>query len=44
MNIPEHDPVLRIKFTPHDVSDRPICYSEMYFRGDGFSYKAVVKR
>lgn len=44
LNISEHDPVLRIRFTPHDVSDQPICYSEMYFRGDGFSYKAVVKR
>ena len=44
LNISEHDPVLRIRFTPYDVSDQPICYSEMYFRGDGFSYKAVVKR
>ena len=31
-------------FTPHDVSDRPLLYADMYFRGDGFSYKAVVKR
>jgi GntR family transcriptional regulator len=37
-------PVLRIRFTPHDVSDRPLVYSEMFFRGDAFSYKAVVKR
>ena len=38
------DPVLRIRFTPHDVSDRPLLHADMYFRGDGFSYKAVVKR
>ena len=37
-------PLLRIRFTPHDTSDRPLCWSEMYFRGDGFSYKAVVRR
>lgn len=38
------DPVLRIRFTPHDSTDQPVCYSEMFFRGDAFSYKAVVKR
>jgi GntR family transcriptional regulator len=37
-------PVLRIRFTPHDVSDRPLLHADMFFRGDGFSYKAVVKR
>lgn len=38
------DPVLRIRFTPHDAHDQPLCYSEMFFRGDSFSYKAVVRR
>jgi len=37
-------PVLRIRFTPHDVSDRPVCHADTFFRGDGFSYQAVVKR
>jgi GntR family transcriptional regulator len=37
-------PLLRIRFTPHDVTDRPLLHAEMYFRGDSFSYKAVVKR
>lgn len=44
LGIEAGEPVLRIRFTPHDVSDRPLCYADMYFRGDGFSYKAVVKR
>lgn len=44
LGIGEGDPVLRIRFTPHDASDRPVCWSEMHFRGDSFSYKAVVKR
>lgn len=44
LQIEPGDPVLRIRFTPHDVSDQPLCYSEMHFRGDAFSYKAVVKR
>ena len=44
LGIAETDPLLRIRFTPHDFSDRPLCYADMYFRGDGFSYKAVVKR
>lgn len=38
------DPVLRVRFTPHDATDQPVCYSEMFFRGDGFSYKASIKR
>ncbi|WP_213958961.1 MULTISPECIES: GntR family transcriptional regulator [unclassified Variovorax] len=37
-------PVLRIRFTPHDVTDRPLLHADMYFRGDSFSYKAVIKR
>lgn len=37
-------PLLRIDFTPVDVSGRPMVYSEMFFRGDSFSYKAVVRR
>jgi GntR family transcriptional regulator len=37
-------PVLRIDFTPIDVSGQPMVYSEMFFRGDRFSYKAVVRR
>ncbi len=44
LGIDENDPVLRICFTPHDISDRPLTYAEMFFRGDAFSYKAVVKR
>ncbi|MEJ8813974.1 GntR family transcriptional regulator [Variovorax ureilyticus] len=44
LGIGEDEPVLRIRFTPHDVMDRPLCYSELYFRGDSFSYKAVIKR
>lgn len=44
LGISAPDPVLRIRFTPHDISNRPVCYSEVHFRGDGFTYKAVVKR
>lgn len=44
LGIGPDDPVLRIRFTPHDVSDRPLVYSEMFFRGDAFSYKAVIRR
>jgi GntR family transcriptional regulator len=44
LGLEEDAPVLRIRFTPHDVTDRALCYSEMYFRGDAFSYKAVIKR
>jgi len=44
LRLQENDPVLHICFTPHDMSDRPLTYSEMFFRGDAFRYKAVVKR
>ena len=37
-------PLLLIRFTPHDATDRPLAYCEMYFRADRFSYKAVVNR
>lgn len=37
-------PLLRIRFTPHDVDDTPLCYTEMFFRADRFNYRAVVKR
>lgn len=37
-------PLLRISFTPHDVTDKPLMFSEMYFRADKFNYKAVLKR
>jgi GntR family transcriptional regulator len=36
--------LLRIDFTPVNVSGQSMVYSEMYFRGDSFTYKAVVKR
>ncbi len=44
LQVPPDAPLLRILFTPHDVNDRPLCYTEMYFRADRFSYRAVVKR
>lgn len=44
LEVAPEDPVLRVRFTPHDSADQPVCYSEMFFRGDAFSYKAVVKR
>ena len=37
-------PLLRIRFTPHDVNNIPLCYAEVYFRADRFDYRAVVKR
>ena len=38
------EPLLRIRFTPHDIDDRPLAYSEFMFRGDKFTYKACVRR
>ena len=44
LDVQRGSPLLRIDFTPIDVSGQSMVYSEMYFRGDSFSYKAVVKR
>jgi len=44
LNVARGAPLLRIDFTPVDVSGQSMVYSEMYFRGDSFTYKAVVKR
>lgn len=42
--VDELAPLLRIRFTPMDVTGRPLSFSEMYFRADRFNYKAVIKR
>lgn len=39
-----NDPVLRMRFTPHDTADQPVCWSQMQFRGDAFIYRVVVNR
>lgn len=44
LQVPPEAPLLRILFTPHDANDVPLCYTEMFFRADRFSYRAVVKR
>lgn len=44
LQVDEAAPLLRIRFTPHDVTGKPLVFSEMYFRADRFNYKAVLKR
>jgi GntR family transcriptional regulator len=44
LEIAPDDPVLRVDFTPHDIEDRPLMHAQMFFRGDAFRYRAVVKR
>lgn len=38
------EPLLRIRFTPHDIDEKPLAFSEFVFRGDKFTYKACVRR
>jgi GntR family transcriptional regulator len=44
LHVDEAAPLLRVRFTPHDATGKPLVFSEMYFRADRFSYKAVLKR
>lgn len=44
LQVNEAAPLLRIRFTPHDATGKPLVFSEMYFRADRFNYKAVLKR
>jgi len=44
LDVGEDAPLLRMRFTPQDVAGRLLCYSEIYFRGDQFRYKAVIRR
>ncbi len=44
LQVDEQAPLLRIRFTPMDATGRALAFSEMYFRADRFTYKAVVKR
>ena len=44
LQVDEAAPLLRIRFTPHDATGKPLVFSEMYFRADRFNYKAVLKR
>lgn len=37
-------PLLRIDFTPMDLSGRALFHARMWFRGDAFRYRAVVRR
>lgn len=42
--LPPGAPLLRIDFVPLDLSGRALFHSRMWFRGDGFRYRAVVRR
>ena len=44
LHVAAEAPLLRMRFTPHDISGKPIMFSEMYFRPERFSYRAVIKR
>ncbi len=44
LQVDEAAPLLRIRFTPHDATGKPLVFSEMYFRADRFNYKAILKR
>lgn len=44
LQIPADAPLLRICFTPYDISEQPLLFSEMYFRADRFTYRAVIQR
>ncbi len=44
LQVDEAEPLLRIRFTPHDATGKPLVFSEMYFRADRFNYKTVLKR
>lgn len=37
-------PLLRMRFTPLDISGKPLVYSEMFFRPERFAYRAVIRR
>jgi GntR family transcriptional regulator len=44
LEVDENAPLLRIRFTPHDATGKPLVFSEMYFRADRFTYKAILNR
>jgi len=44
LEVDENAPLLRIRFTPHDATGKPLVFSEIYFRADRFTYKAILNR
>jgi len=37
-------PLLQMRFVPYDITGMPLLYSDVYFRPDQFSYRAVIRR
>ena len=44
LGVPSDAPLLQMRFVPYDLTGTPLLYSDVYFRPDQFSYRAVVRR
>lgn len=44
LDVPSDAPLLQMRFVPYDIRGLPLLYSDVYFRPDQFSYRAVVRR
>lgn len=44
LGVPVDTPLLYMRFVPHDVTGLALLYSDVYFRPDQFTYRAVVRR
>ena len=44
LGIAKGAPLLHMRFTTYDVNDTPLCFSDVHFRADRFTYRARVRR
>lgn len=44
LQVASDSPMTSIRFTPHDITGEPLMYSEVWFRPDQFTYRAIVRR
>lgn len=44
LQVEPDSPMTSIRFIPHDITGEPLLYSEVWFRPDQFTYRAVIRR
>lgn len=44
LDVPADTPLLYMRFVPHDLTGLALAYSDVYFRPDQFTYRAVMRR
>ena len=44
LEVPADEPLLHMRFVPYDLTGLALLYSDVYFRPDQFTYRAMIRR